>query len=212
MAKRKVNFILPSNIAQGAEAGVVLGDFNNWNQEAGVPLTKQKDGSLAATISLDAGATFQYRYLLNDGRWVNDDKADQYVHIMDYQIENCVVTVPKTVQRTTPKKETTAKKTAAPKKATTAKKAAPKATSVADDLTKIEGIGKKIAGLLIAEGIITFADLSKSTAAKIKKILAAAGPRYTMHNPTTWPKQAKLAAAGKFDELKVLQDELNGGK
>ena len=65
---------------------------------------------------------------------------------------------------------------------------------------------------MIADGIVTFADLSKSTAAKIKKILAAAGPRYTMHNPTTWPKQAKLAAAGKFDELKTWQGELKGGK
>lgn len=209
MAKKKVNFILPSSIAQGAEAGVVLGDFNNWNQEAGVPLTQQKDGSLAATISLDAGATFQYRYLLNDGRWVNDDKADQYVHIMDYQIENCVINVPQAAKRATPAKKAVAKT----KKVVASKTTNTKATTAkADDLTKIEGIGKKIAGLLIAENIVTFADLSKSTATKIKKILAAAGPRYTMHNPTTWPKQAKLAAAGKFDELKVWQDELKGGK
>ena len=33
-----------------------------------------------------------------------------------------------------------------------------------------------------------------------------------MHNPGSWPKQAGLAAAGKFDELKTLQDELDGGK
>jgi len=36
--------------------------------------------------------------------------------------------------------------------------------------------------------------------------------RYKMHDPTTWPKQAKLAADGKWDELKKLQDELDGGK
>jgi len=33
-----------------------------------------------------------------------------------------------------------------------------------------------------------------------------------MHDPTTWPQQADLAANGKWDELKVLQDELNGGR
>ena len=29
--------------------------------------------------------------------------------------------------------------------------------------------------------------------------------------PKTWPQQAALAADGKWDELKVLQDELMGG-
>ena len=29
--------------------------------------------------------------------------------------------------------------------------------------------------------------------------------------PKTWPQQAQLAADGKWDELKLLQDELMGG-
>ena len=82
----------------------------------------------------------------------------------------------------------------------------------ADDLTKIEGIGPKIAGLLKDGGITSFAKLSKSNFAKIKKILVAAGPRYQMHDPASWPKQAGLAAAGKWKELEKLQDELDGGK
>ncbi len=99
-----------------------------------------------------------------------------------------------------------------------AKKAAPvkakKATSAAktDDLKKIEGVGPKIAGMLAEAGYETFAKLSKAKAADIKKILEDAGSRYKMHDPTTWPKQAKLAADGKWDELKKWQDELDGGK
>ncbi len=94
------------------------------------------------------------------------------------------------------------------KKATSAKaKPAQK-----DDLTKIEGIGPKISGLLSAAGISTFKKLSMSKADAIKKILDAAGPRYQMHNPTSWPKQSALAASGKWKELKTLQDKLNGGK
>ena len=31
-------------------------------------------------------------------------------------------------------------------------------------------------------------------------------------SPETWPQQAQLAADGKWDELKALQDELDGGK
>jgi len=33
-----------------------------------------------------------------------------------------------------------------------------------------------------------------------------------MHDPSTWPNQSQLAADGKMDELKILQDNLKGGK
>jgi large subunit ribosomal protein L27 len=81
-----------------------------------------------------------------------------------------------------------------------------------DDLKKIEGIGPKIAELLIAEGIITFADLAAASVERIQEILDAAGPRYRVHNPSTWAQQADLAANGKWDELDALQKELDGGK
>jgi len=81
-----------------------------------------------------------------------------------------------------------------------------------DDLTIVEGIGPKIAGLLKAAGMDTLVEVSNSTPEKIKEILAAAGKRYATHNPGTWPKQAELAVAGKWDELKKWQDELDGGK
>ncbi len=95
------------------------------------------------------------------------------------------------------KKAPVAKKTAVPKKAK------------ADDLKKVEGIGPKIAETLIAAGIVTFADLAKTKPAKISEIIA--GVRGN-HIPDTWPKQAKLAADGKWDELKEWQDKLDGGK
>lgn len=88
--------------------------------------------------------------------------------------------------------------------------AAPKAGQ--DDLKKIEGIGPKIASLLNEAGIYTFAELAAADPDKIREILDAAGPRYRIHDPGTWPQQAGLAAEGKWEELKTLQDELNGGK
>ncbi|MCD2258419.1 50S ribosomal protein L21 [Psychroserpens luteolus] len=122
-------------------------------------------------------------------------------------------------KKAAPKKETkkaepkkVEAKAAAPK--TEAKKAAPKAaakkaTGKADDLKKIEGIGPKIASTLVEGGIVTFADLAKAKPAQISEIIA--GVRGN-HVTDTWPKQAKLAADGKWDELKKLQDELDGGK
>ena len=81
-----------------------------------------------------------------------------------------------------------------------------------DDLKKIEGIGPKIEQILHEGGITTFAQLAESDADHVKELLTAAGPRYAIHNPATWAKQAALAAAGKWDELKELQDQLDGGK
>ncbi len=96
------------------------------------------------------------------------------------------------------------------------KKEAPKAEKVADakpdDLKKIEGIGPKIAEILNGKGINTFADLAATSVDDLKAHLDEAGSRYRMHDPSTWPDQSKLAADGKWDELKVLQDELDGGR
>ena len=81
-----------------------------------------------------------------------------------------------------------------------------------DDLTLIEGVGPKIAEILSTNGLDTWAKVAASTPEAIKEMLVAAGPRFQMHNPGSWPKQAGLAATGKFEELKTLQDELDGGK
>ena len=89
---------------------------------------------------------------------------------------------------------------------------APAAEVEADDLTKIEGIGPKIKELLINGGLPTFAAVAAATPEQIKEILTNAGARYARHNPGTWPKQAEMAAAGQWDELKKWQDELDGGK
>jgi len=80
-----------------------------------------------------------------------------------------------------------------------------------DDLTKVEGIGPKIQELLNDAGIYTFNQLSNTALDKLKQILEDAGPRFRMHKPLTWAKQAKLAAEGKWEELEKWQDELKGG-
>ena len=101
------------------------------------------------------------------------------------------------------------KKEAAPK-AAAPKAAAPKAAAPkADDLKKIEGIGPKIAETLTAAGVGTFAELASTSSEKISEIIA--GVRGN-HVTDTWPKQAQMAADGKWDELKKWQDELDGGK
>jgi len=144
MAK-KVTFTLSAEVAGDATSGLLLGEFNNWNYNDGISLKKQKDGSMTATATLESGKKYEYRYLLNDGRWVNDHSADHYVHISGLQVDNCVITVARDVKETktvakastesavtlvAEKVKAPAKKAAVVKKKTIASKtAAPKAIS-----------------------------------------------------------------------------------
>jgi large subunit ribosomal protein L21 len=89
---------------------------------------------------------------------------------------------------------------------------AAKASKKGDDLKLIEGIGPKAAEALVAAGIDTFAKLAASSADAVKEIMEASTSKLSHLDPTTWAQQAQLAADGKMDELKKLQDELNGGK
>ncbi|HEX5112565.1 MAG TPA: 30S ribosomal protein S1 [Saprospiraceae bacterium] len=89
---------------------------------------------------------------------------------------------------------------------------ASKAKASGDDLKIIEGIGPKIAEILHAAGINTFAELAAANPESIRGILAEQGSRFKVHDPETWPKQAQLAVEGKMDELQALKDSLKGGK
>jgi predicted flap endonuclease-1-like 5' DNA nuclease len=123
--------------------------------------------------------------------------------------------------------------TAAPsstsKKVTVAKESTPRVASVqqkdykalgiiygrkikVDDLKLVEGIGPKIEELFHKAGLKTWASVAKSNPVKLKEILVAAGERFQMHNPGTWPKQCQMMVDDKWKELKAYQEKLDGGK
>lgn len=87
----------------------------------------------------------------------------------------------------------------------------PEQTAVVDDLKRIEGIGPKISSVLTAAGITTFAQLATTSVDELQATLDKAGLT-GINNPETWPEQAKLAAAGEWEALEALQDELKGGR
>jgi NADH-quinone oxidoreductase subunit I len=105
------------------------------------------------------------------------------------------------------KAEAAAKKEAAAAKAEAAVAAEP------DDLKRVEGIGPKISGVLQAAGIETFAQLADTDVDRIKEILEEADPKLLrLADPTTWPRQARLAATGKWEALEKWQDRMRGGR
>ncbi|WP_018627248.1 helix-hairpin-helix domain-containing protein [Niabella aurantiaca] len=204
---KNVVFSLPGEALGTASSAVLLGDFNNWDIDKAIALKPHKDGTLKAKVKLEPGQTYEYRFLLNDGRWVNDWAAQSYVHKHHFGIDNSVITVEAEIPV-----EKKAKPRAAGKQKKTTSKTGKVAETVKNDLTKIEGIGPAIAKLLEQEGFHNFKDLSKATIKKLKGVLDTAGSKFAMHDPKSWPKQAKLAAAEKWEELEALQQELTGGK
>lgn len=85
-------------------------------------------------------------------------------------------------------------------------------TTKADDLTLVEGVGAKGMEVFNAAGIMSFADMAATTAEKLKEILDASDGQFNAQDTATWPEQAQLAADGKMDELKTMQEELKGGR
>jgi small subunit ribosomal protein S2 len=81
----------------------------------------------------------------------------------------------------------------------------------ADDLTKIEGIGPKGAEALVNAGLDSYEKLAGAKPEAIKEILTEASSRMAHLDPTSWPKQAKMAADGEWDKLKDWQDKAKAG-
>jgi predicted flap endonuclease-1-like 5' DNA nuclease len=80
------------------------------------------------------------------------------------------------------------------------------------DIELVEGIGPKIAELLRARGLGSFGALAQASPGTLREILDDNGPAYRVADPSTWPEQARLAADGRWDELRSLQDSLNAGR
>jgi large subunit ribosomal protein L21 len=80
-----------------------------------------------------------------------------------------------------------------------------------DDLEIIEGIGPKIATVLIENGITTFAQLANAKPEAVTAMLKASGGRFSLANPESWAEQAALLRDGKMEEFKTLTDALVGG-
>jgi predicted flap endonuclease-1-like 5' DNA nuclease len=81
-----------------------------------------------------------------------------------------------------------------------------------DDLKLVEGIGPKIEGLFHNFDIKTWKALSETSVAKCQEVLDSGGDRYQVHDPASWPMQARMAFEGKWKALARWQDEHKRGK
>ena len=71
---------------------------------------------------------------------------------------------------------------------------------------------ERIEELLNQSGVNTYSELGNAHADQIQAILENAGGAFAGHDPTTWPQQSAMAAAGQWDELRAWQTQLDGGR
>jgi len=86
----RVRFRLPAEAVSGVQHVAVVGDFNGWD-ETSTPMKRLKDGSFSVEVGLETGRQYQFRYLADGSRWLNDDAADAYVWCEFARAENSVV-------------------------------------------------------------------------------------------------------------------------
>ena len=79
------------NNPHNVETAALAGEFNNWSLQE-TPMKRLKDGSFSVTISLQAGTSYQFRYVSDGITWGNDGDADSYLP-SEYGEENSVVDV-----------------------------------------------------------------------------------------------------------------------
>ena len=77
-----------------------------------------------------------------------------------------------------------------------------------DDLEVIVGINSGIAALLKSQGIRMFWELAQTAQPRLQTMLDQAGTEFGSVNPSTWARQAGLAANNQWGELRMLQDVL----
>jgi hypothetical protein len=80
-----------------------------------------------------------------------------------------------------------------------------------DDLTRIEGIGPKMADALAAAGIDSYDKLASASEDQLRAAIKAAGLRFAPSLPT-WPQQAAYAARGDWEGLNAYQETLVAGR
>ncbi|MBI9071761.1 MAG: isoamylase early set domain-containing protein [Melioribacteraceae bacterium] len=87
----KVEFTIPSSQAKNFSKASVVGDFNNWNANATPMKRLKKDGSFSCSVELPEGKEYQFRYLIDGSRWVNDNKPDNFRNTIYNDAKNCVI-------------------------------------------------------------------------------------------------------------------------
>lgn len=86
----RVRFKLQKKQIGQVTSVTLVGEFNNWD-ETGCPMSKLKNGDFSLTMDLKPEQAYQFRYLIDGARWVNDESADAYLPSPFPGVDNSVI-------------------------------------------------------------------------------------------------------------------------
>jgi len=89
----KITFRIPAEIGINHKTAYVLGNFNNWDKQAHRMKKLVKDGSFSVIVDLEVGQEYEFKYLIDDHIWLNDDSADKEVSTHFGDSSNSVISV-----------------------------------------------------------------------------------------------------------------------
>ena len=70
----RLTFELPADLMQGTVS--VVGDFNEW--QPGVTTFRGRGSIRTATVEVEPGRRYAFRYLTEAGEWIDDENSDGY--------------------------------------------------------------------------------------------------------------------------------------
>jgi 1,4-alpha-glucan branching enzyme len=88
----KVKFKIPAEVGKAALTANIVGEFNNWSFTAN-PMKRLKTGAFTATLDLEKGKAYQFRYVLDNNQWENDTESDKFVPSPYGDSENSLIIV-----------------------------------------------------------------------------------------------------------------------
>ena len=74
----KVTFSIEENRISDYQSAFLVGDFNNWETQV-AQMKKDDNGLFTITIELKPQREYQFRYLLDNSTWLNEEKADSFI-------------------------------------------------------------------------------------------------------------------------------------
>ena len=88
----KATFRIPEEMGNSAKIAHIVGEFNNWTHFS-TPMKKLKNGAFTTTLDLEPDREYQFRYLLDEKIWKNEQDADKSVVSPYGDSENPVIVI-----------------------------------------------------------------------------------------------------------------------
>ncbi len=89
----KITFSIPKSLGEKFDTISLVGDFNNWDPSVNMFTETESDGTFTASVVLQSGKEYQFRYLGDGVHWFNEDEADKEVETYFEGANNSVIIV-----------------------------------------------------------------------------------------------------------------------